>query len=414
MARHWGRLARLDEAINKAVSSINMNIGIEEEDLWYAVNRILAIDVKASRDNPPYDRSAVDGYAVKSSDIIGASSFNPIRLVVKGCVKPGEPLDDNTKLDHGEAIEVLTGSFIPRGADAVVMYEDVVVGNGFIEVLKPVPKWSNISRRGEDFSKGEVIVGKKTLLRPWHLAIIASQGITRIPVYRRVKIGIVSIGDELVKPGYPAPPYKAYAFTEYLVKTMINELGFVETRYYGIVGDDVDSLTKTMDTILSENDAAITIAGTSVSKQDIVPDYVESHGRWVVRGIALRPGRTTSLGIVDDKPVFLLSGNPVAAWVGVEAFIIPVITRILGVKLAPKPTIKAVLKRRVTNQVGFRSFVRVFVEKTNRGYEVEPYMVHGSSILSSLVKTNGYVVLEEDVEGHEEGDEVEVVLLNPL
>ncbi|WFO75355.1 molybdopterin molybdotransferase MoeA [Desulfurococcaceae archaeon MEX13E-LK6-19] len=414
MPRYWGSLPRLDEAIARAVRSIDVRLNVMEQDLWNSVNRIVAMDIRALMDNPPFDRSAVDGFAVKFSDTIGASPTNPVRLIVKGKIRPGELPDRVGVLEHGEAVEVYTGSFIPHGADAVIMYEDVVIGNGYIEVIKPVPQWANISRRGEDFKKGDIIVYKNTVLKPWHLVAIASQGMDKVLVYEKLRFGIISIGDELIKPGSNMTLSKVYASTEYLVKTMLDNLGFIETKYYGIIRDDIVELDNALNKAFNENDCVITIAGTSVSSQDIVPDYIESHGYWVVRGIAIRPGRTTSLAIVNNKPLFLLSGNPVAAWVGIEAFIKPVIAGVLKIELDPKPVVKAILKRRVTNQTGFRSFVRVFLEKTSQGLMAEPYMIHGSSIISSLLKAHGYIVINEDTEGYDEGEEVDVVLLNPL
>lgn len=412
MPRYWGKLLTLDEAIARAVYSINLKLDVVEEDLWNSLYRISAQDISAIRDSPVLDKSTVDGFAVKSDDTIGASLSNPIRLVVKGKIKPGEVPLANSILKHGEAIEVYTGSFIPAGADAVVMYEDVVIGEGYIDVIRPVPRGANISRRGEDFRKNEVIVYKNTVLRPWHLAAIASQGISKVLVYRKLRIGLVSIGDELIPVGSGFVLGKTYASTEYLVKLMLDELGFIEAKYYGIIPDDLGKLVRIVKHMLSENDCLVTIAGTSVSDQDIVPKYIEEYGEWVVRGIAIRPGRTTSLALINGKPIFILSGNPVAAWVGLEAFIKPVICRVLRVDPPPKPMVKAVLARRITNPVGFRSFVRVFLEKKKDMYIAEPYMVHGSSIISSLLKTHGYIVIDENTEGVEEGNEVEVYLHN--
>ncbi len=406
MARFWTRLWRLDSALSEACRRVRLDLNYEYVCLTNALDRVVVEDIVAPYNIPLYNTSVVDGYAVKSSDTLSASPSNPIRLRVRGVIETGEPPDKYGVLGHGWAVEVFTGSPLPIGADAVVMYEDVVVGREFIDVLKPVPRWANVTRCGDDIRAGEFVVKKYTLLNPFHIVALANLGVDRVRVFEKIRVGVLSIGSELVGVGGELVSGKRYASTEYLVLGILDKMGFVETRYYGIVEDDLGKLSSVLDKALSENHVVVTVGGTSVSRRDIVPDYVEEYGEWVVRGIALRPGRTTSLAIVRDKPLFTLSGHVVAAWVGLEAFLKPLIYKWVGLG-PPKPLcIKAVLKHRIVNPVGYRSFVRVYLREEDGVVYVEPYMVHGSSILSSLLKTHGYIVVPEDLEGYEAGEEV--------
>ncbi|MCD6488877.1 MAG: molybdopterin molybdotransferase MoeA [Desulfurococcales archaeon] len=413
MPRFWGKLVRIKDALEKAVNTIKLDVNIVEESIWHATGLILARDLYSPMDLPRFNRSAVDGYAVRSIDVAGASPTNPVVLKYKGIIETGDPPDKYGIISPGEAIEVLTGSPIPPGADAVVMYEDTVRKEDEIHILRPVSPWTNITRQGEDIGKNQLMFRKGTILKPWHLALASAVGLSKLPVYERVQVGVVSIGSELVEPGKPLYGGKVYLSTDVMVKQLIEQLGFTTTKYYGVVPDDLDRVSKAISKALAENHIVVTIGGTSVSDKDLIPMLVERRGKWIIRGIALRPGRTTGVAVIDKKPLFTLSGNPIAAWVGFEAFMKPLLHLWLGAQPEPYPAIRARLSRRIVNPVGYRSYVRVLVRKEYNTYYVEPYRVKGSSIISSLARTHGFIVVEEDLEGIEAGEEVEVFLLNP-
>lgn len=415
MQRTWERLYTLQEAIERTVNSIRLQLEVVEKDLWDCNNSILAEDIIALHNMPPHDRSTVDGYAVIAEDTFGASVFNPVRLRVKGLLHANDHPEKYGAVNHGEAIEVYTGAPIPPNANAVIMYEDTRRVNNYIEVYRPVSPGENISKKGEDFKKGDILVKKNTKLKPWHLSAIASQGLKKIKVFRPLKIGILSTGNELLPPGSKRTTLSyVYASTEYLVKSMLDSLGFTQTTYYGIIRDDLGELSKILAKAFSENDFVITIAGTSVGRSDIIPDYVENNGEWIVRGIAIRPGKTTSTALVDEKPLFSVSGNIVAAWTAMEAYIIPTIHLLLGIKQDPKPMVEAILTRRIPNTVGYRTFVRTFLFKKDDQIYAKPFTIKGSNIYTSLIKTHGYIVIEETLEGVEAGEKVKVYIHNPF
>ena len=185
-------------------------------------------------------------------------------------------------------------------------------------------------------------------------------------------------------------------------------------RYLGVVGDDEEEIANALKQAVEKHDYVITTGGTGVSSGDLVPRAVGKIGRLLIRGVAMRPGRPTSLGVISGKPVFMLSGFPVAALVGLEAIVTPALARMLGVCLPRNPVVEARLTRRIANAVGYRSFFRVRVYRCGEEYCVEPLRITGSGILSTLVRGNGILVVPEHVEGHEAGEKVMVELLNPV
>jgi molybdopterin molybdotransferase len=414
MPRLLGKLVSVDEAVEKLTSVLREEIigrlRIVVSSVWDSNGLILAEDFTAKIDQPIYDRAAVDGYAVISSDTTGASPLNPVVLRVKGYMSPGMRPSD-ISVSSGEAVEITTGAPLPYGADAVVMFEDTDRRGDYVEIYKPVASGANVSKRGEDYRRGELLVSQNTLLRPWHLAIIASNGVRDVRVYERVRIGIIVSGNELLEPGTRYVEGRIYNSTGVLVKNYLDNTSFVETKYYGVFPDKREVLEDILFKALSENHLVVTTGGTGVSDEDIIRDIVIDHGEWVFRGVAMRPGRPTSAAIISGKPVIMLSGYPVAAWTGLEAIVNPAIHLAFKIDPPKRPVVRGIITRRIPNTIGYRSYIRVHIRRGNNNkYYIEPYMLKGSGVLSSLVKTNGYIILYEDIEGYEEGDEVEAYL----
>ncbi|MGC9009370.1 MAG: gephyrin-like molybdotransferase Glp [Sulfolobales archaeon] len=392
---------------------------VEEVDLVEAVGRIVARDIYAQYDIPPFDRSAVDGYAVRSSETISASLTNPIELKLIGRVTAGDELSKLPKLGRGEAIKIFTGAPIPPGADAVVMSEYVIEEGDKILVTRPVAPLQNISRRGEDFRSGELIVSRGTRLRPWHIGALAAQNITRVPVYRRIKVGVLSTGDEVIEPGDPSyspESGKILDSTKPLLRALIRETG-CEDVDFGVVKDDPrlirDKILEALDVV----DILITTGGSSIGETDLVPEAISmiEGSKILFHGVRIRPGKPVGLALVKNKPIFILSGFPVSALVEFQALIEPYINRIYHTKPVPKPYVRGVVTRRIANPPSTKSFVRVkvFQERDGKIY-VEPLAITGSGVLSTLVKGNAILVIDEDLEGYDEGDEVEVELLENI
>jgi molybdopterin molybdotransferase len=397
------------EVLLGSVSTLDVeSVGIEE-----AEGRVLAEDVVAERDVPPFDRAAMDGYAVRGEDTFGASQTNPIFFKIIGEASVGEPC----KLEVGkyEAVRIMTGGPMPKGSNAVVMFEHTVeVGDG-IEVIKPVTPGKNVSLKGEDVKRGSVLLKKNAVLKPHDVGMMAALGREKVSVYRRPTVAIISTGDELLSPGEELREGKIYDVNSYTLSSYVKASGGLPT-ILGIVGDDPEDLEKAILKAL-EFDMVIISGATSVGKKDVIPTIVSEKGKVFVHGVAMRPGEPTGFGVISDKLVFMLPGYPVAAIVGFETFVRPALQKMQGMEIrSPYPQVKAVLGRKIASELGRRDFSRVRLHERNGVLYAEPIRTKGSGIVSSLVRADGFVIVPENTEGLEKGEEVTVSLfrLPPL
>jgi molybdopterin molybdotransferase len=273
----------------------------------------------------------------------------------------------------------------------------------------------NVSRRGEDYSRNEIVVEAGTVLKPWHIAAIASIGRDHLKARRRLRIGVLSTGSEVVEPGQPLKRGQISNSTKPMLLSFTKEEG-CEPVDLGTVSDDLDSISESIAKGLRSCDMVLTTGGSSVGEKDLVQQAVSriEGYKFVAHGIRLRPGRPTGVSLVGDKPVFILSGFPVAAMAAFQAVVKPTIRRLIGEDEQPVPYVRGILKRRVSNETGNRSYVRVRVTKSKEGLEVEPLMLTGSGLLSTLTKANALLIVSEEMEGYDEGEEVEVLLTGSI
>ena len=374
-----------------------------------AYNRVLAEDVVATEDLPRFDRSAVDGYAVRADDTTGASQTKPLLFRLT----EGEELADTA---HREAKQVWTGNPIPKGANAVVMLEHTKKADAKIEFWTQAAPHDNISRKGEDIKKGEVAVQAGTRLKPFHLALLAALGNGEVTVVEKPKIAILATGNELAKVGEERGEKQIWESNRTLITGMCCELD-AEPLDLGTAKDDVDEIAEAITLGLKISDAVITTGGTSVGGLDLVPDAVNKVGKpgIIVHGVAMRPAMPTALAVLEGKPVMVLSGNPVAAITGFEVFARPLICKLLGMKKEEsRPTVKAVMTRKIATALGRKNFVRVRVIQKNDELQAEPVSAKGSGNLSTMTKANGFVMVPENREGLTEGETVTVHLFGEV
>lgn len=400
-------------ALNTFLPLIKLTCEIEEINTNEGLDRILAEDVQSAVNIPRFNRSAMDGYAVRAKDTFGASETNPMTFSVVDSIAAGQT--PTIEVEENQAIMIMTGGQLPSKADAVVMFEYTnKLDENTIEVYRPVVPKENVSLVGEDVRQGNTILKRGTTLEPQDIGMLYALNTLCIKVFEKPRIAIVSIGDELIEPGEALSPGKIINTNTPMILALTRKLGGFPIDL-GISRDDpVEIKTKILEGT-AKADILILIGGTSVGKKDLAPGVVASIGRLVVHGISMRPGKPTGLGIIKEKPVILVPGNPVAAMISVYTFVRRVIQRISG--MAPDrtiPLINAKLTRRIPSNVGRRDFARVLVKREKGKYIAEPVRVAGSAILSSMVKANGIVVVPENKEGIEEGEEVEVFLIRHL
>ena len=402
------RLTRVCEALRAAQPLINHEPSIIEVPVDEAVSMIAAEEVKASTDLPPFDRSAMDGYAVRAEDTTGATPWNPITLRVVGSLAAGDA--PSLVIGSGECVEVATGAPLPMGADAVVKLEDAMRKNRVIEVIRPVAKWENVSRRGEDLRAGFTILRRGDRIKPWHVAALASQGISIVRVYSPI-VAVFSTGEELVELGEKLSEGRIYCYTKWLVRAWLREAG-CRVLDGGIVPDDEELILKVFEELLRVSDAIIATGGTSVGERDYtVKALSRVKGlQLLVHGLALRPGMPTAIGVAKGKLVMATSGLPVAALAALELVFKPLLYKMCRAGIPFIPPLKARLVRRVTVESGFLNFVRVRVYRGEGVFLAEPVRLSGSGVISSLLTANGLLVVKEELEGYDEGEEVEVLM----
>ena len=370
-----------------------------------ALSRVSIKDLSAEEDLPRFDKSAVDGYALKAQDTTGASQFTPITFQI-------------TEGDVGskQGRQIWTGNPLPKGANAVAMIENTKKTNGKLEVWVQLATGSNVSKKGEDVKKGEKILEAGTRLTPYYLALLAAMGKSEVKVAEKPRVAILATGNELVEAGSNHPKNQIFDSNRIMLAAMCRELG-AETVDLGIAQDDTAEITKKLGIGLQSCDAVITTGGTSVGELDLVPDAVNKSGKpgVIVHGVALRPAMPTAIAAVDGTPVIILSGNPVAAVVGFEVFARPLICKILGMKKTePRPTVNAIMTRKVATALGRRTFVRVRVTQKSGEFFAEPVSARGSGAISTMTRGNGFVIVPENREGVTEGEIVIVHLFGTV
>jgi molybdopterin molybdotransferase len=401
------KLTLIDEALQKWLNILQIKKPVEVTvPLGEALNRVLAADLTAKEDLPRFDKSAVDGYALKAEDTTGVSQFNPVTFQITGAEEVGAK----------QARQIWTGNPLPKGANAVVMIEHTKKSDGTLEVSVQLATGGNVSKKGEDVKKAEKILEAGTRLNPYHLALLAAMGNSSVKVAEKPTVAILATGNELAEAGSKPVGSQIFDSNRVMLAAMCRELG-AEPVDLGIAKDDLAEIGEKLNRGLRSCDAVITTGGTSVGGLDLVPDVVNNSGKpgVVVHGVALRPAMPTAVAALDGKPVMILSGNPVAAVIGFEVFARPLICKMLGMKQTePRPTVNAVMTRKVAAALGRRTFVRVRVTRRNGEFQAEPVSARGSGAISTMTRGNGFVIVPENREGVTEGEVVTVRLFGEV
>ncbi len=385
-------------------------LGTQHVPLLGALQRVLAEEIRALTDLPPFARSTVDGFAVRAVDTVHASSGQPVSLRVVDEVFMG--VEVGGRIGEGEAARIPTGGGLPAGTDAVVMQEHVVRQNGAISVERVVQPGENVTPRAADVKAGEVVLHPGHKLRAQDLGLLAGLGISGVEVYAQPRVAVIVTGDELVAPHEPLRGSQVYDMNTYTLAGLIATAGGI-AKPYGIMRDNLAVLTRTAQRALRECDMLLLSGGSSVGEKDEVAEVITSLGEpgIIVHGISIRPGKPTILAVANGKPVFGLPGNPVSAMVIFDQFVRPVLEGLAGVREEPRP------KRRLRARLATRLIAReredhVRVALIDRGEELWAVPLPGGSvIITSMVRADGVVAVPAG-SMLEEGAEVEVRLID--
>jgi len=397
-------LADMERLLSERITPVTE---IERVALRAALGRITAADVMAPIDLPPFDNSAVDGYAVRHADL---GNKTDTKLAVGGRLAAGR--QPNIALKPGSAIRIFTGAAMPSGADTVFMQEDVRVDGDNVIVPSGLKLGANRRLAGEDVAKGAVVLPAGTVLDAQHIALAAALGLTEIEVRRRLKVAIFSTGDELVDPGRPRSGAAIYDANRYLLAGLLERLG-AQVTDLGILADDAAELARALGAAAAGHDLVITSGGVSTGEADHVRSAVERVGSLVFWRVAIKPGRPVAMGVIrgatnQDSAAFVgLPGNPVAVFVTFVRVVKPLLRRLCGARreqLIPLPVRSAFAYRKKKDR---REYVRVALRRASDGeIEAVKHPQDGAGILTSLTETDGLLEFPEDVTTIEPGARV--------
>jgi molybdopterin molybdotransferase len=374
----------------------------ESVALTDAAGRVLVADVTATTPVPAFDRSAMDGYALRGSETFGAGPYNPLEFAIVGEALPGRPFVG--VVQPGQAVRIMTGAPLPQGADAVLQAEAANETGDRVSVADAVPPGRNVGRRGEDIEAGTVVLRAGRVLRPQDVGVLASLGVAPVLVVRRPTVAVVVTGDELLPCGSRPEGYRIVDSNSVMLQALVRRDGGLPGPAL-LVADRYDAVRETIRG--ADADVVLVSGGSSVGKEDHAPRVLAELGELPVHGVALRPASPTGVGFLQDRPVFLLPGNPVSCLCAYDLFAGVAVRRLGGRSPAlPYPTCRLRLARKLASAVGRVDYVRVLL----RDGMVEPVATSGASILSSTTRADGFVLVPRDSEGYPAGVEVQVLL----
>ncbi len=379
----------VEEARQQMLESIPV-LPTEKRGILECSGYVLAEELHAKENIPPFDNSAMDGFAVRSTDVKDATEENPTVLSVVETIAAGYA--PKKQILSGHAARIMTGAMMPEGADAVVMQEVTELVGDKVNILESVDKNENVRFTGESVNMGDCVISPGKVLRPPEVSMMASLNCAEASVYSKPKVAIVSTGDELTPLGEPLKPGKIRDSNRYGIYAQVQNAGGIPIDM-GIAPDDEAETERIFRESIAKADALITSGGVSVGEHDIVKNVLTKLGQMNFWRVAMKPGKPQAYGEIDGKPIFGLPGNPVSSLVVFELFVRPALLKMAGHTNLLRPTFNAVLASDVTNKDGRVNYMRAILTEENGKYIAKTTGPQGSGILHSLVLANGLITI---------------------
>ena len=379
----------VEEARQQMLNTIPV-LPTEKREILNCAGYVLAEVLHAEENIPPFDNSAMDGFAVHAANVQNASEAKPAVLTVVETIAAGYA--PTKQVAPGQTARIMTGAMMPEGADAVVMQEVTQRDGDEVKIFEGVDKAGNVRFTGESVAKGQQVMGKGKYLRPPEVSMLASLNCPEVTVYRKPTVAIVSTGDELAPLGEPLEPGKIRDSNRYGLYAQVEEAGGIPIDM-GIAPDDEAETERIFRAALAKTDALITSGGVSVGEHDVVKSVLARLGEINFWRVAMKPGKPQAYGISDGKPIFGLPGNPVSSLVVFELFVRPALLKMAGHTELLRPIFKATLAEPVTNRDGRVNYMRAILKASNGHYTAETTGPQGSGILHSLVLANGLITI---------------------
>ncbi len=389
------KMLTVQEARQRMLATIPV-LPTEKRDIFNCHGYVLAEALHASEDIPPFDNSAMDGFAVRSADVKDASEAEPAVLSIVETLAAGAA--PTKPVGSGQAARIMTGAMMPRGADAVVMQEvtamdkNAATDSAVVNIFEGVDENENVRFAGESVKNGALVMELGKHLRPPEISMLASLNCAEVTVHRKPTVAIVSTGDELTPLGEPLAPGKIRDSNRYGIYAQVKEAGGIPIDM-GIAPDDVTETEQIFRAALSQADALITSGGVSVGEYDVVKTVLEKLGEMHFWRVAMKPGKPQAYGIADGKPIFGLPGNPVSSLVVFELFVRPALLKMAGHSALLRPTFKATLAENVVNRDGRVNYMRAILSEEDGRWTARTTGPQGSGILHSLVLANGLITI---------------------
>ncbi len=387
-------------------------IGIEKRPLLDSSGMILADDIVSSLDVPNFDKASMDGYALIASDTFGTKEDQPITLEIIGISQPGSSPSGEVKT--GQAIEIGTGAPMPSGANSVVMVEYTQAINNALRIFRAVSPGENITPAGSDKMAGELLLRKEQRISPREIGVLAAVGIDKVAVYRKPKVAVISIGNELVEPGNVLKYAHIFDINSNTISASVLENGGLPLKPV-IVADDKAKIKNAIKNALQEADIILTSASTSAGAGDMLNKVIEELGDpgIIAHGLTLKPGKPTLIAVIKERPLIGLPGYPTSALMIFNLVVAPIIRRMAALADENEtPIIEAKIARKVFSDKGRRELLPVHLISSLDGFSVYP-VAYGSGAISTISLADGYVDIPKNQEFLEEGDEVKVKLFSP-
>mgnify|MGYP003309198510 FL=1 len=377
-------------------------IASEKLDICNCLGRVLAEDIISNENIPPFNRSTVDGYAVLSSDTFGAGESMPSMLSLTGEILMGEQAVST--LSSGECIKISTGGMLPEGTDSVAMVEHTEqMIDGTCLVFKAVSPYQNVTKKGDDVKIGQKVINKGTKITSKHIGILCALGITEVECVKKIKVGIISSGDEIVPVEESVPLGKIRDINSHFLASLIKENGY-DAKEYGIVRDDFDELYCTLQKATDECDAVLISGGSSAGAKDMTAAVIDKNGEVFFHGIAVKPGKPTIFGKVKGKAVFGLPGHPAAAYLITKTVVMNLLR--FCSKQENKPlTVSAEITESISSNHGREELIPVIL----KGLKAHP-LFFKSGLVSLLSSADGFVIIPRNREGLFKDEKVTVYL----
>lgn len=391
-----------EEALGLLLESARPIERTERVALDQTDGRVLARDVIAAHDVPPFDRAAMDGYAVIAEDTFGTGRFDP--RTVRSVEKVFTGQIPSRSVSSGECVEIATGAPMPEGANAVVMVEETErAPNGNVHVFTPVYPGQNVGKRGGDIRKGQAVLGAGTVVTPGALGAIAALGLAEVDVFARPQVNLLSTGNEIVEPGSPLAPGQIYDINRFTISAIVRRHGGTP-RALPTAPDTIEGLEQAIDSAL-DGDLIVFSGGSSVGERDLILDVLQRRGQIVFHGIAVKPGKPTAFGRIQDTPVLGMPGYPTSCLSNAYMLLVPLLRRMARLPAYVPRTVTATAARRIVSTTGRHQFYPV---RLVDGIAHPAFKASGD--ITSMADADGYIEIPAQTDIVEAGQVVEVKL----